>query len=94
MKTDCQTGKTTQQLINAPKDSFFVWCNSDFHYPKQLCSKLNRPDIRLIGPSDIAYTIRGLRVPVIIDHYAYHLVSDSDLDFIKVHNHKAGHNGN
>lgn len=92
--TDRQTGVTTKQLTEAPLNSFFVWCKSDLHYPRQLCKSLNRSDIRLIGPSDVAYRIRGLRIPVVIDHHAHSLMSSSDLDFIKIHNHKVGYNGN
>ena len=86
--------QTTEQIKKAPKDSFFVWHSSDFHYPRQLCKALGRDDIRLISASDVSYRIRGRRIPVIIDHYAQQFVSSRDLDFIKIHNKKVGYDAN
>jgi hypothetical protein len=43
--TNRQTGRTTQQMLNAPVGAVFVWCNSDLAYPKGLARDLQRDDL-------------------------------------------------
>ncbi len=45
------TGTTTQQLKSAPEGALFIWCNNfTLNYPKSICSRINRPDIKVVGP--------------------------------------------
>ena len=58
------TGKTTEQIKNAPKNAVFVWCNSHLDYPKDLAIFLERPDLKIVSPN---YDLRGTR-NIIYDH--------------------------
>jgi hypothetical protein len=41
------TGRTTKQLMNAPENSVFVWCNDDISYPLRLARNMCRDDIEV-----------------------------------------------
>ena len=43
--SDRQTGRTTQQMLDAPVGAVFVWCNSALTYPKILAHGLQRDDL-------------------------------------------------
>lgn len=40
-----QSGITTLQMLNAPKDAVYVWVNSKLLYPKHLARHLGRDDL-------------------------------------------------
>lgn len=66
-----QTGTTTEQIKNAPKDAIYVWCNSQLQYASQLARDLGRRDITVVSPGWLDFNQHhGLRRPVIIDHAA------------------------
>jgi hypothetical protein len=44
-----QTGRTAQQMLDAPNGAVFVWCNSRVHYAHALANKVGRGDL-LIRP--------------------------------------------
>lgn len=71
-----QTGRTTKQMEAAPQKAFFVWCNHAFAYPKDLARKLGRQDLQIVGPRDVHY-MRGVSVPVVVDHAAVLTAEDS-----------------
>lgn len=64
------TGTTTKQMLEAPKDSIFIWCNGDITYPKGLAIKLDRQDLEIVPISWLhSDRFRGCRPSaVIIDH--------------------------
>lgn len=64
-----QTGRTTQQMKEAPKGAVFVWNNNHLHYAHGLAHKLGREDLRIVSPSWLHQGhYRGLDVDVVLDH--------------------------
>ena len=63
-------GKTTKQMINAPKGSIFVWVNSDVSYPIALAKNIGRSDLKIVRPSWISDGCwRGLELAgIVVDH--------------------------
>ena len=47
---DRQTKRTTKQMIEAPLDACFVWCNDRLSYPRNLAQHLGRSDLTIISP--------------------------------------------
>lgn len=70
MSKDRQTGRTTQQLKNAPQGAIFVWCNAHTHYPQNLARALGRSDLKIKPFGWLEErNVRGLRgTCVILDH--------------------------
>ncbi len=72
------TGRTRTQMITAPRDAIFVWCNSEMDYPLALAKHLNRDDLRVVSPFIFnrgGADIKGLDKAIVIDH-AYRLIED------------------
>lgn len=88
---DHGSGRTTEQLKAAPKGAFFVWCNDRLSYPQDLLKRLERTDIRVVGPSDVRWMFRGLPVPVVVDHAA--VLRQEDAELIATHNERFKTNG-
>lgn len=44
------TGRTTRQMLSAPKGAHFIWLTQDLHYPLELSKKCGREDLRIVGP--------------------------------------------
>lgn len=65
-----QTGRTTQQLKDAPQGAIFVWCNGRVDYPQNIARDMGRDDIRIKPFSWLEErNILGLRdIKVVIDH--------------------------
>lgn len=65
-----QTGRTTQQLENAPQGAIFVWCNGNLRYPQDLAQWLGRTDIKIKPFRWLdEHNVRGLRgTKVVLDH--------------------------
>lgn len=65
------TGKTTEQMKEAPEGAVFIWCNDNLWYPRDLAKRLQREDLRIKGISALdRFELYGLRVPIIVDHAA------------------------
>lgn len=66
-----QTGRTTKQIIDAPREAVFVWCNEDLYYPKRIAQTFKRNDLLIVGPSWITNDgWRGLELSgIVIDHF-------------------------
>lgn len=64
------TGRTTEQIVNAPLGSVYVWCNGVMDYPRCLVRRLNRTDIKVVPPSWITSdNWRGKELKgVVVDH--------------------------
>lgn len=81
------TGKTTEQMLNAPKGALFVWCNDNLTYPIGLAIKLNRGDLEIVSPAwmnDYRYIGRSF-TGVVADHALYDNKSDEDCDQLEYH---------
>lgn len=76
--TDRQTGRTTRQLKAAPRNAHYVApTSSSVHYILDLCWKLQRTDIRVVGPSWLeTESYRGLKPSeVVMDHATWGFIS-------------------
>ena len=49
-----QTGRTTQQMVDAPVGAVFVWCDGHLGYPSVLAKTLGRDDLVLRPPPVVA----------------------------------------
>lgn len=67
------SGRTTEAMRSAPKNSVYVWLNGNLWYPKALAQLLGREDLIIVGPSWL--TDRrwlGITFPEItLDHATY-----------------------
>ena len=68
-----QTGRTAQQMLDAPQNAVYVWCNDRLEYPRHLASNLYRHDLRIVGPSWLEHDgYMGLSfTSVVLDHAFY-----------------------
>jgi hypothetical protein len=66
------TGRTTQQMKDAPKGAVFVWCNHMLDYPEQLKKRIGRDDLKIVAPGWLTFeSWRGMKLSgVVIDHAA------------------------
>ena len=68
-----QTGRTTQQMKDAPVGAVYVWCNSQTGYPRQLAMAIGRDDLQVVpflwldGRNVRGRTFKG----VTVDHAAH-----------------------
>lgn len=64
------TGKTTQEILNAPVNSFYVCLHAQhMRYVRELVKHLNRNDLWPVCPDYILRGMyRGSTWPIIIDH--------------------------
>lgn len=67
MSAERQSGRTTQQILDAPRDSVYVWCNSQINYPLRLAEYLDRSDIHVVP---LSWLRNGNLYdgPLVIDH--------------------------
>jgi hypothetical protein len=66
-----RTGKTTAQMLNAPKRAYYIWRDKALAYPRALAEHLGRKDLTIVTAdffSPRSGKGRGLKVPIIIDH--------------------------
>jgi hypothetical protein len=67
---DRGTGRTSEQMRNAPQGAFYVWCNHHLGYPRTLAERLGRKDLKIVSNSwlngDSWLGRRGYKV--VIDH--------------------------
>lgn len=42
------TGRTTQQMKEAPRGALFIWCGNQTHYPRALARHLGREDLKIV----------------------------------------------
>lgn len=69
MSTERQSGRTTQQILNAPDNAVYVWCNSRLMYPILLAKHLDREDIYFVSPSWLVPNRAwAVDLPVVTDH--------------------------
>lgn len=66
-----QTGITTRQIKNAPKDAVFIWRSfQSLSYPQEIAKREGRDDLRIVSLSWLEPRHwRGRRFPeIILDH--------------------------
>jgi len=65
-----QTGRTTKQMINAPKGAVFVWLTANLSYPQALAEKVDRTDLEIVPRSWIlSDKWRGqILTGIVVDH--------------------------
>ena len=70
--SDRQTGRTTQQMLNAPLGAVFVWVNQHLYYPISLARRLGRTDLEVRPLSWLEpRNVMGRKfTAVIVDHAA------------------------
>lgn len=67
------SGRTTQQMRDAPRGACFVWCNERLDYPTRLAKALLRSDLTIIAPSQDLDDFHRARVwAVVRDHACTH----------------------
>lgn len=71
--SDRQTGRTTQQMNDAPLGAVFVWRNSRTSYPMALAKTLGRDDLVVRPLSWLERrNVMGRTLPgVVVDHAAH-----------------------
>lgn len=70
--SDRQTGRTTQQMLEAPRGAVYVWCNSRMAYPRALADHIGRGDLHIMPLSWLCQRIAlkpGLG-GIVLDHAA------------------------
>ena len=67
-----QSGKTTSQMLDAPQEAIYIWCNTRLLYPKNLAKFLGRRDLEIVSISVLDDTERVARGRVfsgiVLDH--------------------------
>lgn len=67
-----RSGRTTQQMVDAPQGSVFVWIAGDLSYPKWLAEKVERKDLEIVGPQWLDNGWRGRELKgLVVDHAAW-----------------------
>jgi hypothetical protein len=77
--TDQPTGRTTKQMLEAPRRAFYVWYSSAKAYPNALAKHLGREDLTIVAPAFFGYKGRGrgLKVNIVVDHACVLTVSQA-----------------
>jgi hypothetical protein len=83
---DRQTGRTTQQMIDAPPGAVFVWVSDDFSYPRQLAKKIGREYLLIKSISWLhmpnaasSLVLRKAPPAVVIDHEAKNRLNSANI---------------
>ena len=71
MDDERQTGRTTNQMLNAPSNSIYVWVNNHLDYPRRLAYRLGRSDLKIVRVDGLKDAVIGGHESVVIDHCAY-----------------------
>jgi hypothetical protein len=72
MNGNRQTGITTQQMREAPRNAAYIWPNHHFDYPKGLARFIGREDLRFFSASGLTVerAVRDRVQSYVIDHAA------------------------
>ena len=68
------TGKTTEQMQQAPPRAIYLWLNASTYYPKKLARELRRNDLEIMSINEFVQgeKFRGRRLSaVVVDHAVY-----------------------
>jgi hypothetical protein len=75
-------GRTTRQMLFAPRGAHFIWVSNDISYPLALAKKCFREDLRIVGPSWI--TTEKFRAEVVHGIILDHAVRLTEEEFQQV----------
>lgn len=70
---DRGTGRTTQQMREAPQGALFIWpFEGSLYYPKHLARSIGRDDLKIVGVDSLDnYSLVGRTYTgIILDHAA------------------------
>jgi len=71
------TGRTSRQMLGAPMGAIFVWCNEHVAHAKLIAAKVDRADLKVVGPSWLDdRRWRGLNLTGVVVDHAAHLTSE------------------
>lgn len=65
------SGRTSRQIMEAPKSSIYIWCADDLGYPLTIAEKLGRSDLLFQSVRRLeqdSYFLRGVTNWVVVDH--------------------------
>lgn len=66
------TGRTTNQILNAPPDAFYICHSQPFcQYAKNLAMKLGRNDLKFFSIHSSIYNFSLAGNQIVIDHYCF-----------------------
>ena len=67
------SGRTTQQMKEAPLGAIYIWLHGEVWYPKNLAAKIGRADLQIVGPMWLnSMNFQGKRLSgIVIDHATY-----------------------
>jgi len=77
MQSDPRTGYTSSQVLSAPPNAIYVWCNHHTKYIEGLCLDLNRADLTVVTPSWITndkYWLGGRFSGIVVDHALWNML--------------------
>lgn len=65
-----QTGRTTKQMLEAPQNAVYVWCNDRTEYPHKLALTMGRGDLRVVPKRWLqSHSWRGCQLDgLVVDH--------------------------
>jgi hypothetical protein len=89
-----QTGRTTNQMKEAPEGAIFIWVNAVLSYPKSLSKSLGREDLIIYSSKDLIYNngkLNSINRPIILDH-AFYEVNKGRYDLSKAFDYIDYHN--
>lgn len=69
-------GRTSQQLLDAPRGATFVWCTNNLSYVRAPAKHLGRADLVLVGKAGLIAALRGTRRGLIIVDHALWLTTE------------------
>ncbi len=62
-------GRTSQQLLDAPRAATFVWCTNNLSYVRALARHLGRTDLVLVSKQGLEHGLcNGRRGLIVVDH--------------------------
>lgn len=79
--TNRQSGRTLQQMEQAPQNAIFIWPNSRLDYPRNLAKRIGRADLVIISREQISQQyFRGRRVTGVILGHAVEKLTELEID--------------
>jgi len=74
-----QSGRTTKQMLDAPCNAVFIWCNNETFYAKCLASDIGRGDLEIVQPNWLRDGWRGRTFSgIIVDHAVCLSIDEND----------------
>lgn len=66
-------GITSMQMLLAPQDAIYIWCNNSLGYPRDLAKYIGRRDLKIYGPSHLGDArLAGHHLTgIVVDHAAH-----------------------